>query len=541
MTNKLTLYVPRLVASLEDRKLSGLLLPFGEPGRTNLGRLTASADSKLDVAPTVTLNVQHDRKRPIGKALDLESAAEGLRASFHVVETRDGDDALLEAAEGLRCGLSVEIEPIVVRDGRIVSGTIVAAGLVTEPAFPSARLAAEDATVVPDMGDGAAELPDVVLNGTELEAVTAVEVTPEQITITTQAPEAEPQTTLAASAQPEGTNPMTNTAPVVQNAALVADQQAKPNDTNALFASLVNAFSDGVTGKRLEAALADVVPGNILGVERPQYEGQVWAGVPFERRVIPTFDHGDLTSFSIKGWDWGTAPVVDLYSGNKTAIPSAAISTVETSGVIQRIAGGHDIDRKFRDFGNAEFWAAYFAKMAESYAKVSDSYITAQIAALPTAGNGGRVHLLTGNAPAGVPTALWQIIEGCAQILTNLNVVPTHAFVTVDYWKPLLYTKMQDVLAYLDAALSLKDGTLAGGGFKIIPVAAGTLTSGAWVGKTLVAHKSAVKVYELPGSPIRIEAEAIANAGVDEALFGYVGYMTENVKGLVSFDAPAAT
>ena len=88
-------------------------------------------------------------------------------------------------------------------------------------------------------------------------------------------------------------------------------------------------------------------------------------------------------------------------------------------------------------------------------------------------------------------------------------------------------------------SLGLKEGEVSG--FKIVPAPTGALTVSTWVGKVLVGHKSAVTVHELPGSPIRVEAEAIAKGGVDEALFGYVGTMTENVKGLIAYDAPTAS
>lgn len=555
MTDKLTLWVPRLTANRDDRTLSGLLLPFGEEGRTNLGRLTASEDTALDLGDDVTLNVEHDPKRPIGRPLGVERTPEGLRASWRIVETRDGDDALTEAAEGLRAGFSVELEPIVTRGGRIVSGTLQAAGLVARPAFPSARLAAAEDVVVPDMGDAAddpqdpAEPPAVVIDGEALPNVESVDVTPERIDITTtdRTPaDGEYETTndaLAASEPEPKENPMTATARV-QNAALVAARTDEPKtDAATLFGTLAGVHKQALSPARMEAALSDIVPGDILGIEQPQYVGQMWQGVPYARKYIPVFEHADLTSFEIKGWDWadGKKPTVGLYTGNKTDIPSNDVETVATAGVLQRIAGGHDIDRKFRDFSNVEFWEKYFAAMAESYAKVSDTYIRDQIKAIPTAGNGQRVHLLTGVAPAGVPTALWQIVEGCVKMIDDLDVLPTAAFVTSDYWKPLLYTKVNDVLAYLDAALNLEGGTLASGGFKIIPVPVGSLTNGAWVGKSLVVHKSAVRVYELPGSPIRVEAEAISKGGIDEALFGYAGYQTENVKGVISFDAPAAS
>ena len=528
-----------LTASLDDRTLTGVLLPFDQEGRTNLGRLTAGRDVALTLAQTVPLNVEHRPSDVIGKAVIIEQDAVGLRASFRVLETPAGDAALLEASEGLRACLSVEIDPIVTRAGRIVSGVVTGAALVAEPAFPGAKLTAAMDQPVPDMGalnaasehagmpDGPdAAVPDVVIDGNELDHVTAVEVTPDQITITTEAAPPAPN-------HPEGT-PMT--AAQVQNPALMGGRKKPDTSTGALYAALTRGFAAGESPARLEAALSDIVPANILGIEQPQYVGELWAGQPYERRIIPQFDHSDLNSFNIKGWEFGTAPTVGLYTGNKTDIPSGTVTTAEKSGVLQRIAGGHDIDRKFRDFSNTEFWDAYFRKMAESYAKVSDDYIRSQVVASIGAGT-QRQHLATGVMPAGVPAALAMIVKASIKMLDDLNTLPTVAFVTSDFWEPLFYVQQQQVLAYLTTSLGLKEGDVAG--FKIVPVPTGSLTNGAWVGKVVVAHKSAFNVYELPGSPIRVSAEDVARGGIDESLFGYCGYMLENAKGLISYDTPS--
>lgn len=334
-------------------------------------------------------------------------------------------------------------------------------------------------------------------------------------------------------------------AAVVTNPALAAGKVEPKKDANTLFANLANGFATGLPNNdALKAALTDIVPGNILGIEQPQYIGEVWSGQPYTRRFIPLFAQAALTSFNIKGWQFkeGKTPEVDLYTGNKADIPSNAVETEEVSGDLQRFAGGHDIDRKFRDFSSSEFWEAYFRKMAESYAKKSDRYVRDVAKAIPTAGNGGRVHLASADMPEGVPTALALIVKGALKMLnSDLEVMPTFAMVTGDLWEEIFYTKQEDVLAYLKSSLSLKDGQVED--FQIVPVPVGSLTVGsggsAWTGKVLVGHKEAVKVYELPGSPIRVEAEAISKGGIDEALFGYVGTMTENAKGLVSYDAPA--
>lgn len=506
----LTLWVPRLEANRTDRTLAGLLLPFNTEGRTNLGRLTAGEDSALEAAESVHLNVEHDPRRPIGTLTTLERTSEGLRATFAVVETREGDDALTEAAAGLRAGLSIELEPIVTRAGKIISGTIAGAGLVARPAFPTARLAAaEGDPMVPDQG----ELPDVVIDGKELDDVTAVEVAPTRIEITTRTePESEPEpvpATLAASEHQEETM----TAATVQNAALVAASTEKDTSAKALFAAFAEA---GRT--RLNAALSDVVSGDIVGQSdtQPQYVGELWDGKAYERRYIPLFNHAELSSFKIAGWKWVTKPTVARYAGDKTAIPSNAVETEPAESEAFRIAGGWDVDRKFRDFSNTEFWESFFKAMTESYAKVSDTEaLDFAVANAPA--------VARGTVPSGVAPGLVSIVDGVLAILDKTETVANFALVAKDLWRAMLFTRSDDALAYLNAALGFEDGQL--NGFKIMPapLAAGT---------TLVGCKAALTVHELPGSPIRVEAVDVAKGGIDEALFGYEGFNLHDADGL---------
>lgn len=538
----LTLWVDGLVANLEDRTLTGLLLPFNEVGFTNLGKVTASAESKIDIAPTVTLNRQHNGDVPLGKAVTLETTEKGIASVWKVLATRDGDDALVEANEGVRRGLSVELDPVVVKDGHLISGTLKAAGHVVTPAFPSAMLAA-DAPVVPDTEDPATEPPQPIVrvDGEELPNVVSVTIedpadatSPAVVDITTK-PEDNPNPETPKTEEPNMTAAATAT-----NAALIA-ANAKKTDRSKLFATLASvAPSVGKNQSALEAALADVVPGDILGVEQPQYVGQLWSGTAYERRIVPLYNHADLTSFKVQGWQWVTKPEVDDYAGNKGAVPSAGIETESVDIDAYRLAGAHDIDRKFRDFSSPEFWDAYYAAMAESTKKKSDVKVRGIVRDAAT-----RVHLLDAAMTEGVPTALNLIVKGVLNILDTLETIPDHALVTTDVYEPLLYTKESDVLAYLNAALNLKDGTLQGGGFKIIPVPTGSLTvdlATDFVGKVMVGCRDAVTVHELGGdAPIRVEAPNIANGGVDAGVFYYGATNVHSADGLVLYDAPTAS
>ncbi|WP_448072336.1 hypothetical protein [Georgenia yuyongxinii] len=140
-----------LIASVDARTLTYRLLPYGEQGRTNVGRVTASKGSvTLPEDPSrLLLNLEHDRKRPVGKGVSIEDTDGGLVATFAIARTRAGDDLLEEAHEGLRAAVSVEIDSPVIRGGKLLAGLLTGAGAVVDPAFPSAQLVAADAGELP--------------------------------------------------------------------------------------------------------------------------------------------------------------------------------------------------------------------------------------------------------------------------------------------------------------------------------------------------------------------------------------------------------
>jgi len=541
---KLSLFTTgALTANLADRTITGLLLPYDEEGRTNLGRLTVPQGVLQAAAANLPYYDGHGG--PLIGSFTPEDAGTGIRFVASIFPGAEGDAYLAAAAaegDGSKRCVSVEVDPITVRAGKAVAGILTGAAGVEAGAFPSAKLAAEGDPVVPDQGampdfqtvyEGDI-IPTVTLDDKPVDGITKVTVSYKEIAITTDTPADTTSTTEGA--------PMT-AALKVQARNLAPKPKAK-TDQNALFAALANGFANGeefTSASRLMAALSDIIPANTTAMQQPDYIGQLWNGVDYERRFIPLFNHGDITAATIKGWRFkaGKVPQVGLYTGDKADIPSNAIDTEEVAGVLQRIAGGHDIDRIYRDFGSAEFWEAYFKAMTESYAKTSDRYVRDVVKAIPTAANGGRVHLLNAAMPAGVPKALAMVVKGALKLLNSeLEVMPTFAMISASYWEELMYVPQDDVLAYLSASLSLKEGQVAD--FKLVPVPDGSLTVGAWVGQVLVGHKNAVTVKELPGAPVRVEAEAIAKGGIDEALFGYVQTISENTDGLVAFDAPTA-
>lgn len=503
----------QLTASRDTRTISGLLLPFGEHGYTNKGRVLASKGTlTIDTSKDVFLNVEHERARRIGKATSISEQTDGIHASFTISATSAGDDALTEIEDGLRCSLSIEIDDPVIRKGQLTAGMITGAALVAEPAFPSAVLTCS----APDQGTPRKNKDD---EKEEDDNETAEQETQKE---EDQESTSEPEDSEESEEEKKKEKKPMNASRVTQIGGLsTASKKTVKHDKEWLLANLAGQTRDN----RLAAALSDVVPADILGQEQPQYVGELWDGRAYERKIIPLLTHADLTSFKVQGWRWKTKPTVGAWEGNKKDIPSGKVETEAVELDAKRIAGGHDIDRKFRDFPNQEFWEAYFAAMTESYARISD---TAVLTELKTA----ATTVTAGTKPANIAQGIVNIVDGALSIMNETDTVPTSAVVATDLWRDIMLTPQEHVLGYLSAAMSLEDGTL--GAFPIIPSAA------LGKGETLVLTKSAATVHELAGSPIRVEALDISRGGVDSAIYGYYALNVHDKGGLALVTATGA-
>lgn len=481
-----------LTANAEERVLEYLLLPFGEEGRTSAGRVTASAGT-LDVPEEIVANLEHDGTRPVAKSVYIREESDGLRAGFRIAETTAGNDLLVEATEGLRTGISVEIDNPVIRAGHLLGGALSGAGFVTTPAFPSAQLVAADA------GDVAEE--EETENETEGN---------------------EPEATNKEGEADVPTDE--NTTATVPTGSLAARRNTNEDKTTAndLFRLLANAHKAG-GARALTAALQDIVPADILGMEQPQYVGELWDGKAYVRRIVPLFNHANLTSYTVQGWKWVTRPTVAPYTGNKAEVPSNSPTTEQVSISAERIAGAHDIDRKFRDFSDSEFFAAYYRAMTESYARVSDAQVAADILAVAPTVEAGTV-------PTDVPTGLSYVVDGALAILAATDTMPTFALVPADLWRGIVLTPKDHTLEYLNSAFGLEKGSTAG--FTLLP--SNHLTPG----QVLVGTREAATVHELGSTPIRVEAIDVANGGIDAGLFGYYATNIHDEDGLALVVAP---
>lgn len=155
-----------LAADVENRTITGTIVPFGISGNTSAGAVIFEFGSFQQFkAEEIILNKEHSRTDPLGRGIagsEVITPA-GISMSFKIAPTTAGTDALIEAAEGLRPAFSIEAsaDEYTIDKGvmRVSAATLQQVAHVTNPAFKAALItdvaASEDDA--PETTEAAAE------------------------------------------------------------------------------------------------------------------------------------------------------------------------------------------------------------------------------------------------------------------------------------------------------------------------------------------------------------------------------------------------
>jgi hypothetical protein len=457
----------------------------------------------------------------------------GTRGAFHVAETPDGDRALADAVTRARDAFSVELHNVTFdAAGGITDALVTAVAFCVTPAFPDARadLVAASLSTEPDPGPA---------NQSTTPGRTPPTMTPEQIARLAELlaePDRTPEldTELAELLALAGPDPAT----------VVADPATDtPTDVPAVAASLpagvpapttagntarpirefFAAQSRVLTGRsvaRLEAALSPVTNTANIWTAPDAYAGELWSGVVGSRRYVDMMSPGTLTSWKGTGWRWVVRPAVADYPGDKTPVPSNAPTTEAAPYTAQRLAGAHDLDRKFWDFGDTEFIASYYAGLSNSYAALSNikarAFLIASAEANPLVAAAGSTML-------DLALAAKLTLESEDDVTGLSYGSPDWYLVNATDYAELLDTSAHDVSAFLELLGVTPDNF--------------TPTTAVDPGQVCAGVRPASTFYELPGSPIRVETVDLANGGIDGGVFGYYATLLNAPEGVVSATA----
>jgi HK97 family phage prohead protease len=502
----------------EPRVAEGILVPYGQPGRTNLGLKTIrrGALRLLAEAPVIGL-YGHDRDRSVSRLIAHEDRDGGLWGRLRIAETPAGDLLLSELRAGVRDGLSVELSELQFDPAdpdTVTAARLDAVAHVPLPAYDSARVHALAAT-----------LHDPTTPGDAHVTATTTEPTPAPapaMDYTALAAALAPH--LTAAAAPAG---LPTGALLTAPAAAAAPAEDGAAALGRLCAMQAQQAQGDVS---MLAALADITNSDLPIFQRPAgaIPTQLWANSGYTRRFVPLLTARPLTSYKFGGWEFTQGPEVGDWSGDKTEIPTNEVATREVEGTAARIAGGWDIDRKYRDFGDSEFWSAFYAAQTESYARKTDAKAAAAIVAAAQDVTGTAP--VTGyTRPAGYGTVADQadilraVAFGTAYLEDTplVEAGPDYVLMNTQDWLGLLDLTNLDLPAFL-ALMGVAPGSFLRS--NAVPA-----------GAVILGVRRAVEWYELPGAaPIRVEALDVARGGIDSAVYGYWGSLHVRPGGVIS-------
>jgi HK97 family phage prohead protease len=350
---KISFPIEITAADTNKRTISGKIVTWDEQGSTSAG-LTVFEKDSIDFSKPVKLLLEHQTTKPLGKLVDITSTDTGLEATFRLAKTFRADDALEEAATGLRDGFSVgvKINEWKNEEGvlRIKSSTLQEVSLVTDPAIDSARVAEVAASETPENSEAAAE--DTTTEENKVSEINS------EAPIATEAVEA---------AQ----------APVV-TAQYMA--YTKPRvDANVTAGQYVNAQIRAIQGdtdaRDLVAALQIATTTENTGMVPPNYLRDVIGIIDSSRPFIDSIERAPLPTTGLKIYTpvlGAQAIVGETAEGVEAASQDTAVTFQENT--IVKFFGANRVNVELLDRSDPSFLDLLVRELAASYAQKTDAY-----------------------------------------------------------------------------------------------------------------------------------------------------------------------
>jgi HK97 family phage prohead protease/HK97 family phage major capsid protein len=507
--------------SEERREISGKIVPMGtgEIGNTNMGGVVFEAGS-IDIADVskIKLLSQHDIKKPVGRMIAAETRADGIYATFKLSRSTGGNDALIQAQEGLVSGLSVGAEVIASkpsRDGHIVvsSARLKEVSLVTEPAFKSAQvleIAAEEALPVEPIQPESE--PQV-----------------EDITTPVEAPAVEAAAVEAAR-------------PTVAAALTVRERIAPISSAQYLEASIKSALGDDEARRTIRAA--DDSTSTNTGLTLPSHLNTFITDT-FTGR--PAFEAA--TRGSLAGIDGMSFTVPRLYTNassadvaptvadtNEGAAPSETGMTSSYDTIsIEKFSGLNRVSFELVDRSQPAFMELLMAELRKSYEKATDAALLAAYV------SSGTTAATTAATAAGLQSFV--SVEGAAAYkgtggdFANKLVASTDAWAAIagfaDTTGRSLYSAQG---ATQNASGNAVATSVVGGvlGADLI-VDHNISTSGVVDNSMFLVAPSSVYTWESPTTQLRVNV--LTSGEIEINLYGYLAiYLAKSGKGVRKFN-----
>ena len=498
---KITVQASEIQADEGRRVISGKILPFeSEVGQTNVGKVRFRQGSvQWDDAKKVKFLLEHDPKKPLGRAQAINAQDDALYATFKVSATSRGNDALIEASEDLRSGLSVGVEVIDSRQVgnvlEVIAARLEEVSLVSNPAFKSAE--------VLEVAASEAEAEEAQPTN-ESEAI--VEITPDPV-----APEA--VETPAVEASRPTISAMHYTKPRLEVTA------------SKVVENTVRASLGDDSARQWLAAAADTTDNAGL-IPTRQLSEVINPLSNADRPFIDAISRGTLPdagmSFEIpKLTQAPTVAVTSEGSAPSETDQNVAFVTVN----VQKFAGQQTFSVELLDRSSPAFFAELTRQMQFAYAKATNARVSTVVVGAAT--DGGNRTMSAANLLDFVSDAAVDIYKESLGFGTNIVVSPEQWGVIMGLIdgsnRPLYVQTINPQNASGNLTPTGVRGNING-----LNLYVDRSLSGTGDGTIVIVNPEGYTWYE--SSTFRLESNVIASGQISVALYGYGAIATKVAK-----------
>ena len=483
------------------RIISGKIVPYdGEIGQTSVGKVVFEQGSiQLPEPGKSKLLLEHDAKKPIGKAVAFNETPAGVFASFKVSNTSRGTDSLIEASDGLRSGLSVGVEVLASepRNGvlYVQSARLFETSLVQAAAFDSAAVTSVAASAAETEDEALTEIPQ-----SESEAIldTPDAVAPEAVVETPAVEASRPIVTAAFYAEPR--------LEFTKEKFLENTVRAQLGDDDARQYIRAAASTSNNAGLVPTRQLTEVI-NPLANADRPFIDA-------ISRGVLPdagmTFQIPKITAVPT------VAVAAEAGTPSNTDMTDSYLSVS-----VQKFAGQQTFSVEILDRSSPAFFAELVKNMEFAYAKATDARVATVVAAAAT--DGGNRTMSAANLLAFVSDAAVSVYSNTLGFAQNIIVSPAQwgaIMGLVDGQNRAIYTATQPMNAGGNASpVSLK-GNINGYNLYVDRNLSGTGDD-----SIIVVNPESYTWYESPTYQLR--ADVIASGEISIMMYGYGAIATK--------------
>lgn len=368
-----------LTANTSKREITGIIVPFGRPGFTNMGTVVFEQGS-LQLGNDIKLFEDHDMNKVRGRMISHEITPVGIIGKFKIARTSAGDDILTLAQDGLKSGLSIgaSIDQYENKEDEVyvTAAKILEVSVVDTPAFADAQITDVAAQKADETEVTANSASDEQTNQTESEVTSMGN--PEEVTpVVETAPEVAVEASKAVSAPVAYAKPRVNTN-------VTAGEYAK-----AQF----NALQGNNDARDLVAAIDAATTAENIGVVPPTYLRDLIGIIDNSMPFADSLEQGVLPNSGMKFY----RPVIGTQA--TTAVTAEAVEFDSTDTTITskeidvvKIAGANKVSVELLDRSDPAYLDVLLRELAASWAQKADAYAASIALAGAAVSTGGTLY-----------------------------------------------------------------------------------------------------------------------------------------------------